>query len=104
MSDLDKPDLDTPELRASIVRNNAEEQRYELLIDGAVVGIADYREEDGRLVFPHTQIDPRRRGHGLGARLVAGALDDVRLHRDEAIVPACWFVDQFISEHPDYAD
>jgi predicted GNAT family acetyltransferase len=54
-------------------------------------------------VFPHTVIDPARRGHGLGAELVAGALDDVRA-RGATVVPTCWYVARFIDEHPAYRD
>ena len=32
-----------------------------------------------------------------------GALDDVR-PTGRRVVPSCWYVAQFIDEHPDYAD
>src|SRR5438874_13625607 len=60
------------------VRNNPAASRYELFVDGALVGIADYEVVDDRVVFPHTEIVRERRGQGLGAVLVRGALDDVR--------------------------
>lgn len=85
------------------VRNDAERSRYELLVDGELVGIADYRIDGDVVVFPHTEIDPARRGHGLGALLVQGALDDVRT-TGRRVVPRCWFVRDFIDENPDYAD
>jgi hypothetical protein len=43
------------------------------------------------------------RNRGLGAELVRGALDDVR-RNGRTVVPQCWFVAQFIDEHPEYAD
>jgi uncharacterized protein len=86
------------------VQHRAERSRYELMIDGDVVGLADYRDlGDGTLLFPHTEIVPRLRGQGLGAQLVQGALDDVR-QRGHTVVPQCWYVAQFIREHPDYRD
>jgi predicted GNAT family acetyltransferase len=85
------------------VRNAPERSRYELVDDGDVVGIADYQERDDVVVFPHTVIDPSRRGHGLGAILVKGALDDVR-PSGRKVVPSCWFVAEFIDLHPEYAD
>lgn len=85
------------------VRRNAERSRYEILVDGEVAGIADYREDGGVWVFPHTVIDSHRRGRGLGAALVRGALDDVRA-RGATVVPSCWYVAQFVDEHPEYAD
>jgi predicted GNAT family acetyltransferase len=85
------------------VRNNRERSRYELTIDGELVGIADYRVEGSAVVFPHTEIDAARRGQGLGAVLVRAALDDVR-QAGQTVVPHCWYVAQFIDEHPDYRD
>ena len=85
------------------VRQNETRSRYELVDDGAVVGVADYRLDGDVVVMPHTEIDAGRRGQGLGAVLVQGALDDLRA-KDATVVPMCWYVAQFIDEHPDYQD
>jgi predicted GNAT family acetyltransferase len=85
-----------------VVRNQ-ERSRYELLIDGEVVGVADYRVDGTTWTFPHTVITPERRGQGLGAELVQGALDDVR-RAGGTVVPRCWYVADFIAAHPGYAD
>lgn len=85
------------------VTHNEAASRYELHDDGVLVGIADYSVNGDTMVFPHTEIDPSRRGQGLGEILVRGALDDVRT-TGRRIVPACWFVAQFVDEHPDYED
>jgi predicted GNAT family acetyltransferase len=85
------------------VRDNPEKSRYELLDDGRLVGVADYRPMGDTVAFPHTEIVPSRRKEGLGARLVQGALDDVR-RKGAKVVPYCWFVAQFLDEHPGYAD
>jgi predicted GNAT family acetyltransferase len=91
----------------AIVRRDEGRCRYELVEDGAVIGYAafraDLRARDGVVVMPHTVIDAHRRGHGLGARLVQGALDDLR-QRGKRVVPSCWYVAEFIDGHPDYAD
>ena len=52
------------------VRNAEERGRYELVRDGEVVGIADYRIEGDEVVFPHTEIRSDLRGQGLGEVLV----------------------------------
>jgi uncharacterized protein len=86
------------------VRRDVERSRYELVEDGTVIGFADYQADgDDVLVFPHTVIAPARRGQGLGAVLVRAALDDVRA-AGRTVVPACWYVRDFIAAHPDYAD
>jgi len=85
------------------VRHAPEQSRYEISIDGTVVGWADYRIADSELVFSHTVIEPQRRGQGLGERLVQEALDDVRSHGQQ-VVPRCWFVAEFIDTHPEYKE
>lgn len=85
------------------VRWHEAASRYELLDGGVVVGIADVVDAGDHLVLPHTEIDPSRQGQGLGAVLVRGVLDDVR-RRGRTVVPACWYVREFIERHPDDAD
>jgi hypothetical protein len=84
-------------------RNNAERSRYELVVDGEVVGIADYRDEGDVRAFPHTHIKAALRGQGLGAQLVRAALDDTRAsgHR---VLAQCWYVAEFIDRNPEYQD
>jgi len=86
------------------VVNRPERGRYELVDGDEVIGFADYRptgRPDGALDFPHTVIDPAHRGRGLGAELVAGALDDVR-EQGRTVVPTCWYVAGFLDAEPDY--
>lgn len=85
------------------VRRNEARSRYELVDDGAVVGAADYRVDGDVVVMPHTEIDRQRRGQGLGAVLVQGALEDLRA-QGATVVPTCWYVAEFIDEHPDFRD
>ena len=85
------------------VRNNREASRYELIAGGDVVGFADYRVNGDVVIFPHTVINPDRRGQGLGDILVTGALEDVR-ESGRRVVPACWFVAEFIDGHSTYQD
>jgi uncharacterized protein len=88
---------------ATEVRDNPELSRYELFVDSQLVGIADYKEAGDEVVFPHTEIDPPLRGRGLAAVLVRAALDDVR-STGRTVVPQCWYVAEFIDQHPEYRD
>ena len=85
------------------VRNNEERSRYELVSGGRVVAIVDYIVRGDTLVFPHTEVEPQMRGRGLGAILIKETLDDVR-RTGRTVVPACWFVADFIESHPEYDD
>jgi len=79
------------------------DNRFELRVDGEMVGFADYRVQGERVVFPHTEIDPASEGRGYGGVLVRAALDDTRTQGLKA-VPACSFVDDYINRNPQYAD
>jgi hypothetical protein len=84
------------------VRRNDADGRYELRVDGELVGIADFSVQGDSVLMPHTLIVADRRGHGLGDILVRGALDDIR-SAGRTVIPACWFVAQFLDLHPEYA-
>jgi uncharacterized protein len=88
---------------ATEVVNREESSRYEIIVDGETKGFAEYRVIGDDIVFPHTVVDPRWRGHGLGAALVSQALDDVR-STGRRVVPSCWYVAHFIDSNPDYAE
>jgi predicted GNAT family acetyltransferase len=83
--------------------DNPAELRYELEVDGTLAGILRYRTEPGLVVLVHTDVDPAFEGRGLGGRLVAGALDDIRA-RGLRVVPHCPFAAAYIRRHPEYAD
>ena len=83
--------------------HNEERNRYELFVGDDLVTVADYRKSDGVLVFDHTETSMAYRGQGLAEQLVRFALDDVRA-RGRRMVPVCWFVADFVNEHPEYRD
>lgn len=85
------------------ITHNAALNRYELHVGDALASIADYRPSGDRLVFSHTETHHEFRGQGLAAKLVAWALDDVRA-RGLSVFPTCWFVADFIDDHPEYRD
>jgi len=86
------------------VQQQPDERRYELWLEGERAGELVYRDRGGNvLAFLHTEIYPGFEGHGLGAALVAGALDDAR-RRGLRVVPLCPFVDAYIKRHPEYTD
>ena len=85
------------------VRDNPDELRYELLLDGRMVGQIRYRREPGAIALVHTEVEPSHEGSGLATRLVEEALRDLRA-RGMRVVPICPFVTAFIRRHPEYAD
>jgi uncharacterized protein len=85
------------------VRNNPDQDRYEIEVDGETAGFAQYRERPGLIAFVHTEIDDRFEGRGLASELIAFALDDARA-RGLAVLPFCPFVNGYLQRHPEYVD
>ena len=85
----------------AVVMHVPEENRYELRVDGRLIGLLAYRRREGRIALTHTEISPSCEGRGFGSRLVAAALDDAR---DEGleVVPLCPFVAHYVDLHPEY--
>ncbi len=85
------------------VRDNEAGLRYEVVGEDKVLGEILYRKRGDRMVLQHTEVLPYAEGSGLGSRLVAGALDDIRA-RGLRVVPLCPFVAAYIQRHPEYGD
>ncbi|WP_432926254.1 GNAT family N-acetyltransferase [Microbispora sp. CA-135349] len=88
---------------AAQVDDNAAASRYEIMLDGVVVGFAQYRLRGGAMVFTHTEVRDEFEGRGLGSRLVRAALDGARA-AGLRIVPLCSFVAWYVQKHPEYRD
>ena len=77
--------------------------RFEVLVDGAVAGFAEYRRTRSAVAFTHTVIDPAFEGRGLGSVLARGALDAARA-AGSPVLPFCPFIRGWIQRHPAYLD
>lgn len=60
------------------IEHDAAGSRYVLRRGERELGFVEYEQAPGMLTFVHTEIDPDVQERGLGTKLVAGALDDVR--------------------------
>lgn len=79
-------------------------QRYEARLGDRVLGYTAYRLVNrDRLIFHHTEIDPAFAGQGIGSRLAAGALDDVRA-RGFRLTVKCPFIAAYLKRHREYDD
>lgn len=83
------------------VRDNPEAQQFELVDNGALIGVAQYRHRPGVTAFIHTEIEPGHEGEGLGSKLVSAALKQVA-ERGEEVLPFCPFVNKYIAGHDEY--
>lgn len=88
---------------ATTVTENPARHRYEISVDGAVVGFTMLTLDGDVAIMPRTTVDPEYKTQGLATTLIRAALDDARARRLR-VVPRCPFVRAFIDEHPDYRD
>ena len=84
------------------VVDNRAEQEF-VLGTGREQAVAAYQREGGVVTFTHTVVPPAIGGHGVGSRLVRGALDLVR-DAGLKVIPQCPFVRAYIERHPEYRD
>lgn len=84
------------------VTDNRAEHEFELDMDGGRA-VAAYQLEGDTIVFTHTLVPKKLEGHGVGSRLIRGALDAAR-DRGLKVVPQCPFVKAYIDRHEEYRD
>lgn len=92
--------MSTPAIE--ITRNSAA-ARFEIRLDGEMVGLAEYFDDDGVRAFVHTEVDPAHRGKGLAGKLVGHALRETRAE-ELRVDPVCPHVAWFIRRHQEYRD
>ncbi|WAH98883.1 GNAT family N-acetyltransferase [Arthrobacter sp. MMS18-M83] len=89
---------------ATIV-HNVHRERFEVLVDGRVIGKAAYKtyDEGGspQRIFYHTVINEEYGGQGLAGRLAEVALNET-VSEGLRIVPVCPFIKTFLTKHPEY--
>jgi uncharacterized protein len=78
--------------------------QYELRRGEEVLGRAEYRPAGAdRVILSHTVVDDGHEHEGLGSRLAAGVLDDLRA-KGTVVIPTCPFMAAYIDRHPEYGD
>ena len=85
------------------VTDNPSASRFEMTVDGELVGHLDYREHEGEYAIPYTRIYPQFEGHGHGSELVVRSLEAIR-DRQGTVLPYCPFVPKVIRENPELVE
>jgi len=83
------------------VRNNTTLERFEIYVDGAIAGYAEYQDTASERAFVHTEIYPRHEGQGYGRVLVQAALN-ASSREGFGILPMCPMVHHFVESKPEY--
>jgi predicted GNAT family acetyltransferase len=84
------------------VVENAEQNRFELSLDGGTALVA-YRRDGERLVLIHTEVPEQFAGQGVGSRLAKGVFELLRASKRKAVV-RCEFLKGWLAKHPEYDD
>lgn len=88
----------------SAVRDNPDQSRFELAVDGSTeIAAAYYRLKGDAIVLTHTIVPDAFSGRGMASQLARGAFDDLRASGRKAIL-ICPFMTAFYARHPEYAD
>jgi predicted GNAT family acetyltransferase len=85
------------------IDHDAAHSRYELRIEGTVVGVANYIRNRDTVSITHTGVETAMRGRGLAGRLIEFALRDAR-QGGLKVVPFCSYVSDYIGKHPEHLD
>ena len=83
------------------IRQEAEARRFVALLDGEPA-VLEYEPRSGRRWdLLRTYVPEEHRRRGIATQLVRHALD-VAAADGRTVIPSCWFVAEFIDEHPRY--
>src|SRR5690349_24994387 len=85
------------------IRDNPEQQRFELDLGDGAFAIAEYRLRPSVILFTHTEVPPAHEGHGIGSALIRFALGWAR-ERGLKVVPVCPFFAEYINRHAEEQD
>jgi uncharacterized protein len=85
------------------VKDNPDEGRFELWIDGELAGFSEYRPAGDSVIVSHTEIDKKHEGEGLASVLVREMLEAIR-GRGQSVIPLCQFTAAFIGRNPEFVE
>jgi uncharacterized protein len=86
-----------------VVTDNPDRNRFEIHVEGARAGFAEYRLAEDRITFTHTEVDDAYSGQGLGKALATSVLDSARDAGLE-VIPLCPFIAGYIKRNREYVD
>jgi predicted GNAT family acetyltransferase len=85
---------------ALTVVDDADASRFTLLLDGAVVSVADYSVAGDVVTVPHVETDPAHRGNGYAEALMDGVVESIR-SSGRTIRPLCSYAAGYLRERPE---
>jgi len=77
--------------------------RYTLHRGEDLVSVLDYRDDGRTVAMTRAYTIPTFRGHGFAGELVGRAVGDLEGQGDRKVVPVCWYVADWFSDHPEHS-
>ena len=74
--------------------------RFEMQVDGVLVGWVDYRPAGTSVILAHTEVVEGQEGRGVGGRLVRRAMAEFEA-RGLLVMPTCPFALDYLRRHPE---
>ncbi|MBY9066271.1 N-acetyltransferase [Hyphomonas sp. WL0036] len=87
---------------SSEITHDATRQRYSLIVEGVEAYLTYERPSPGIRKITHTIVPDAIGGRGLGKRLVARAIDDIKAS-GERVLSSCWYASALIDKTPEWA-
>ena len=85
------------------IRDNPERHRFEADLGDGSIAFAEYRMQEGKIVFTHTEVPSAHEGQGIGTALIRFALAAAR-ERGLKVVPLCPFFAAYMKKHEEVQD
>ncbi len=80
--------------------DNPTAHRYELLHDGSVVGVVQYRIDGDIMTIPHVEVAGHLRGQGISGPFLDEVLARIDA-RDLKVLPTCGYAASHIAARPE---
>lgn len=85
------------------VEDNPDRKRFEGYLGDDLVGVVEYLPLEGKIIASHTEVLEAFEGQGIGSRLVAAMLEQLR-DEGRLVQPLCPYVTAYLRRHPEWAD
>jgi predicted GNAT family acetyltransferase len=85
------------------VEHDLVSRRFTVAATGGTAVLAYATAGSGLLELYSTYVPAADRGRGIAARLVQAAVEYARAE-GLRIIPSCWYVAQWLRDHPEHAD
>ncbi len=82
------------------LRNNAEENQYEMALFGSDIALITYARSGDILTLLHTEVPPDYKGQGIADKITHDVFEEAKA-RGWKIAPSCPYAAIYVRRHPE---